>query len=329
MRHIFVIFSGITRLGALATIDHLGLKPSKTVVILGRDEAPIDGLECHPMQPIPMRLGRNPVRFRYQLRQFDRWIQELSVGEPLAVYLPGLFSEHLYALATAPRVVQVNFLEEGLGSLMRQTRVYGRRAGGHSYMAQLAAGRRFPAHLSDCSHLLDTAFHFSPEAFPDWGDESRVLLQWPDVETPSEAGNLGAVVSVETLVEEGHLDLESYVDHLRSITSILHTRFDGKIGIKFHPGVMQSHQQKITHEIATNKSWIQLIPGHVTLETLMSPGGPVIVGASTSSLHYAVLTGGSAMTYVGIIESRSLRRRFETFYNSIPDTTRSKISNLT
>lgn len=327
MRHIFVIFSGITRLSAIATIDRLALEPTEVVMILGRDESVLDGFECHSMRPLPMRLGRNVVRFRHQLRQFDGWMRDLARGEQLAVYLPGLFSEHLYAMATDPAVVSVNLIEEGMGSLMRQTRVYGRRAGGHSRLADLAAWGRFPQNLADCRHLLDRAFHFTPEAFPDWPEESRVLLRWPTTEPPSDYRDIDAVLSVENLIEGKEITLPEYAPVLARVVGELRRGGANYIGVKFHPGVMISNRLALTEEL-TRLDGVVLLPRGCTLEALMYPGGPAFVGAATSSLHYAAVAGCNAWSYVNLIESQSLADRWERTLGAFPELSQSRIRYL-
>lgn len=324
MRHVFVVYSGITRLAAEATIQRLGLGPEEVVVFTGRYELPFPIGQNYVFRDT-LRLGRNVVRFRRHLRRFDNLLTEVASDSSLAIYVPGLFTEHFYAMATHPMVQEVNFIEEGTSSLTTNTRQYARRRGGDSRLANLGAWGRFPHHLADASHLVNRAFHFTPEAFPDWPGDARVSLPWPSHPLPMEHEDLGAVVSIEAVVEAGHTTLEAYASVVAAVVQSLESRTGSQVGVKFHANVSGDAEVYITAAVRRQVSDVRVIPRDVTLELMFGPDGPLLVGAVTSSLHYAVVAGGRAETYVDLVGAPSLSNRLESLLMILPPRSRENI----
>lgn len=309
MRHVFVVFSGITRLSTLATIDTLRLDKSDVTILLGREQPPIDGFTCYAIRPVPMRLGRNFVRFRYQLRQFDAWIRELAQAQPLTVYLPGLFSEHLYALATDPAVVSVNLIEEGLSSLGRTTAYYSRRPNGRSSFASIGAIRRFPPHMTPSMKMLDKAYHFSPGAFPDWPEHRRVQLRWPS--PPIASGIPSVIISVEAVIEKEPSLAMEYARILEEVAFRCFTTGNGSVAIKFHPNTFPANRAMLTQRLQSRFAELEVLPNEVTIEDSMGPNGPRIIGNTTAAMHYSILSGGTAATYSSMFASYEHACRFQ------------------
>lgn len=327
MRHVFVVYSGITRLAAEATIQRLSLGPEEVVVFTGRDELPFPIGQNYLFRD-KLRLGRNAVTFRRHLRRFDRLLTEIASDDPLAVYVPGLFTEHFYAMATHPMVQEVNFIEEGASSLTTMTRRYARRRGGDSRLADLGAWGRFPQHLSDASHLVHQAFHFTPEAFPDWPAQARVSLSWPSSPVPTGYADLGAVVSIEAVVEAGHTTLDRYASAVAAVVQSLVNQTDAQVAIKFHGNVGEIVEGYITAVVSRQAGDVRVIPRDFALELLFAPDGPLLVGAVTSSLHYAVVAGGRAATYVDVVGSPTLSRKLERLLLILPPRSRESIRNF-
>lgn len=320
MRHLFAVHSGITSVAAYATIQQRGLSSNEVDVLVTRPVDPPDGYMNH-VAGEPLRLGRNFVRFRNQLRCFDRRIAGISRGSELAVYLPGLFTEQFYAMATHPSVVEVNLIEEGLSSLTNLTRRYARRTGGNTWLAKLGALGRFPDDLTPCEELLDHAYYFSDGAFPDWPDDRRTRLAWPEPNASS-GQSCRAIVSVEMFVEVGAVTLDEYVTVLNSVLATCRERGLTPIGVKFHPNVTAANREQIASRISGVDVFL---PNTLTMESILGPAGPTIVAGSSAVLHYAVTSGGQGISYIDHFGNPSLRERFNRF---MPNESRARIELL-
>lgn len=327
MRHVFVAYSGITRLATLATINALGLSDDDVAVFIGRYERPMAGYRNHYFHDL-LRLGRNVPKFRKQLRDFNRQLTDIANGDEMAVYLPGLFTEHFYTMATHPSVVSVNFIEEGIGSLTSSTRVYARRRGGDSWLANLAAWRDFPPNGTDCRELVDRCFHFTPEAFPDWPSAKKVAIPWPHASAPTEYMGLGFIISIEAVVEAGHATLYRYSQEMAKLAEQLQERTSKPLGMKFHPNVSEVSEASVRTAIEERANAVRVIPRDVTLEAMFGPESPLLVGAVTSSMHYAVTAGGRAASYAHRLGSASLDARCAKLLAQLPMGTRQQIGQL-
>lgn len=326
MKHLFVVHSGITALVASMTIGHLGLDAAEVTILTGRgmnSDFGYRGLEIHDLGRL--WYGRNVIRFRRQLAAFDRAVEELVGRQEFAAYLPGLYTEQMYALASHRLCRTTALLEEGSGSYTAKTRQYSRRTTGHALAARMAGWGRFPPHESDQSARLHAAYCLSAEAFPDWPAERKHVLDFAIPAGALQACPFDVVFTGETIPERGRASLDEYERVMAEAASALRARGFSKFGIKFHPNNDEAVRERLTARLSVGTGNLTVIPPGEWLEKWMGPSGPLFVGATSSVLHYAVLTGGRAVSVCDLFRGELMPAYFD---KMIPGSTRNRIERL-
>ena len=326
MKHVFVVHNGISRLAAKAVAELLEIRTEDSLVLLSRGQRPLPDWKCEDLSPPDLRLKRNFVRFRSELRHFDKQLERIADDDKIAAYVPGLFTESLYALASHRTTVSVNYIEEGLGSMVRNGRRYGRRTGGDTFLAGLGAFRRFPPNLTPVEGMVDKGYFFTEGAFPDWPQDQRVQMRWPEPPPLVAPPVMDAIVSVESAVEYGLCTLGEYAMVLERLVSHLTTQ-GRRVGLKFHPNVARHHREQLLAYLADDS--VSLLGPEIELEEIFQPGAPDFFGLYTSSLHYCALAGGRSTTYAREFRSAGVLQRYEQYLQLMPAATRHRITEWT
>lgn len=324
MKHIFFVHSNLTYLGALSVINQLNIN-SKDIILSTNYSFKLPNSEI-PTINLSNLLEKNTERKSWKERlfnsrcnylKFDDLLNNLVDQQKFAIYLPHIGHKEYRIIANHPNCLEVNFIEDGIGSYIPTLKKHKGLYGGQLFFEQKkqdlirALYKRKIVHSFMPKHLYETApikkkeapkfFGFTDKSFQHLKDIHKIKLeQVKNLQVALLKPNSDIIV-LDALAEVG---LVSYDTMISSVEKIAVGLKEKQFSIKFHHFQDQKLIDEILYRFNNNNLSYDIIEYSVLLEDQFlnkAHGRLTIHGFITSLLYYAKVAGHQVFSYENLL----------------------------
>ncbi len=331
MTHVFLIHSSTTLIVAKGVIEKENIDRKDVLFLLTRGfttNLNYRKISCDNLfQKLENIEYSNFYKGWSYINKIDDFVEDY-ISDSFIVYLPHIAHPFFQILSTNNKCLSVNILEEGVNCLSEK--LYDNKG---SFKFQIinfffnklklyGKGRYFRVRSNIDFPLihkkhLPIFYSITPNGFLHVQDYVKINVPHNFIDLKNEKGFVeenSLIFVFEAILEQGNLSNETFFNSIQQASQGI-TR--NKIYVKFHPAQKKENTDKIC-DILSSKSEIIVLDSSVILEfEFLRCKKLLVLGFTTSLLHYAKLFGHQIISYSSLWENDKLFSDFRLF-NDFP-----------
>lgn len=319
MKHVFFVHSQITKLISFSIIKNLSLTQEEVVILTyrGSDFYRDYRIYTFPFSSFPIESFPLQINFlsgRIKLRKLDAFINKVTDNDNYILYLPQVHERMLELMASHPKCLKYNLIEEGKLSFTqwrdRQIYTYSLK---QFLFLKLNYGNRLSKQRAYLPETYFDAFKFTDAAFSDYDRVQKISLHANRTNS-----DYTDILVLEPLVEAGIVEINSYLEALHEMIKILISRGIDTISYKFHPEQQENKSKSDILNLFAKIERMSFIPieSNISLEEIAISSQANFYSTVSSMLYYAKYLGSHSYSFSNLIPHSS---KFDSYFNLQPE----------